>query len=1200
MKIRRIEIQGFKSFADRTSFEFGDGISAIVGPNGCGKSNVVDAIKWVLGDMSPRSLRGKKMQDVIFAGCRTRKALPQAQVTLVMDNEDGLLPTEHTEVSISRRLHRSGESTYLINKQVARLKDIRELFLDTGLGVDGNAIMEQGQIDALLAANPADRRGIFEEAAGISRYKQRRKESAQRLTRTEDNLERLRDVLELEEKRYRSLKAQAGRARRYQELRTQLEKTRVLRAVVGYRAVTRERDALAGQMEAVLGREQEAAERLQRLEQDGAEREVQREQAREAVHAIESRISEAAADERAARDRAAFAAQSIDELGQRAAHARQQAGQARERQAGLEAEQAELATEIEAREAELGEHTTRVEQAEQALSALEMDAARIRDAHDGAKREALAALGRIGEMRNAEAEKRTEAKQADERLRRLTAQQSELKEHRARVESEARELTALTAALETETRERAAALEAAETERANAQRAAEQARVRQAKASETRAEKAARLGLLERLAADREGVDQGAQRILDTLRDVEADEAGFRDGVLGLLAEQLDLPPESAQVLDRLLGHAAGALVVRSHEDALRWIGWLREQEGEGGLGERARFLCLDLVPDVPDDDIHAAETLAVLGELVAPPAIAALVHTAVGGTRVVDSLEEGVRYWRATGQNAVTPRGERVTASGALLGGHTAAGVGLVERGAEIKQLRSAIEALDAEVEAARIAAREAEGTVREMEQRLKHMRAELAERVRDHSRQGEALTRVEQDRERIEKEIAQLGDESTELVGFRDARAEEAATIQRDVDLLEEERQALEEQAEEAARGYLAVDQQRKVASERRMDLRVALSEARNRVESLTARCSRAADEARALVERAATLDAEASELEARVERARVEATEAEALARTRETERSEAGTALLEARKALAALEAAIEKDVGERESLRHAHDRLREELERFRLRENEFRVRIDALVERVRQDHDLDLAEVSSEAAESEEHDLDNLDLDAMEKEVEEIRRRLQALGNVNLNAITELEEVEQHVEFMRTQEQDLLQAKADLEKAIEELDELSTSRFAEAFEVIRENFREIFRRLFGGGRAEIVLEDASNLLETGIDIVARPPGKEQRTISLLSGGERTLTAVALLFAVFKAKPSPFSILDEVDAALDEANVRRLIGLVEEFTDRSQFLIVTHAKSTMEAADVLYGVTMEEAGVSKRVAVRLTDYPEAVSA
>src|SRR5262245_8152940 len=300
MKIRRLEIQGFKSFADRTTFDFGAGISAIVGPNGCGKSNVVDAIKWVLGDMSPSSLRGKKMEDVIFAGARTRKPSGLAEVTLVLDNEDGLLKSEHAEVAITRRLNRAGESDYLINAQPARLQDIRELFLDTGLGIEGNAIMEQGRIDALLTANSQDRRSIFEEAAGVSRYKQRRKEAEQRLERTHENLERLRDVLDLEDKRRRSLKVQAGRARRYQELREELSKQKVLRAVTRYRAIASERDAVQTRMQALLEEEGRAAADLATLETQSKQAEAERTAARDEVQALETKIASAAGDVRAA------------------------------------------------------------------------------------------------------------------------------------------------------------------------------------------------------------------------------------------------------------------------------------------------------------------------------------------------------------------------------------------------------------------------------------------------------------------------------------------------------------------------------------------------------------------------------------------------------------------------------------------------------------------------------------------------------------------------------------------------------------------------------------------------------------------------------------------------------------------------------------------------------------------------------------
>ncbi len=452
MKIRQIQIQGFKSFADRTVFDLDDGISAVVGPNGCGKSNVVDAIKWVLGDMSPRSLRGKRMEDVIFAGSRGRRALPMAEVTLLMDNEDGLLPTEHTEVAISRRLHRTGESEYLMNGTTCRLRDIRELFLDTGLGAEGNSIMEQGQIDALLAANPADRRGIFEEAAGVSRYKQRRKEADQRLRRTRENLDRLRDVLDLEEKRLRSLKNQAARARRYQALREELARKRVLRAVIRYRGIAVEREDIQGRMRTVLEEEAEVAKEITSLDTQAQQAEIEREAARVHAHEVETRITQAVSDARAAHDRVTYAERSIEELRQRIEDAGRKADEARAQVARIRGEIAGL--QEEACEADDGarEQQARVAEVEDALRRLEVEAASIRDAHDGAKREALGALGRIGDARNEEAERRTELRQAQARLTQMAEQRAELQARCGRVDGEARELYALAASLEEEVR----------------------------------------------------------------------------------------------------------------------------------------------------------------------------------------------------------------------------------------------------------------------------------------------------------------------------------------------------------------------------------------------------------------------------------------------------------------------------------------------------------------------------------------------------------------------------------------------------------------------------------------------------------------------------------------------------------------------------------------------------------------------------
>jgi chromosome segregation protein len=1180
MKIRRLEIQGFKSFADRTSFDFDAGISAIVGPNGCGKSNVVDAIKWALGEMSPKSLRGKRMEDVIFAGSRTRKPSALSEVTLVLDNQDGLLKTEHAEVAITRRLNRAGESDYLINAQPARLKDIRELFLDTGLGIDGNAIMEQGRIDALLTADSMDRRGIFEEAAGVSRYKQRRKEAEQKLQRTHENLERLRDVLDLEEKRWRSLKVQAGRARRYQELREELTKNRLLRAVSRYQAIATEREQVQERMRALLAEEAEAVGRLAELDAQAKAAQAAREAARDEVAALEAKIAQSAADARAAEERAGWAGRAADDLRQRVESARRQAAEARQRAEALAVEQRDLDASHAAAQAEAERCAADVAQADAELAQLDRRAAEIRDAHDGAKREALAALGRIAAQRNLETERRAEMRQAEDRLARLAQRHQELEAQRERSGAEARELLDAATRLAEAAHERATALSGAEEARARALKAVEESGRRRAASAEERATKSARLEVLERLNAAREGVEEGARAVLAAVEGAAPDSQGARQGVLGLLADLVEAAGPGAAALDRLLGHAAGAVVVSSRADALRWVEWLKAR----GKHERARFLCLDLVrrdaPALPRE----------VGALGGAEALCALVASVVAGTELVPDLETGIRRWLEGGVNAVTPQGERVTSSGALLAGRDGPALGLVERIAEVRHLRLERTRLAEAVEAAQAEVTRAQQDAAAYEERIRALRRELASLAEDKSRGQEALARVDKAGRELAGQVELVERERAEFETLHADAGAALVTLAAALEALEGERASLEERAEEAGRGYLAVESERKAALERRMELKLAHAQARSQAEAAAERRERARREHAELVERATAQDADAADMTTKIGQAEVDAAEALARVRAAEVERREAADTLVGARERLASSEGEAGVHEQRHVELERRKDDVKERLDASRLEDSEYRVRIESLLDQVRQDQGLDLAAAAAEPGAGAVPE--GVDLDAL---LDDLRRKIEELGNVNLNAIGELEEAEQRVTFLKREEGDLLGAKTSLEQAIVELDALSTTRFAETFEAVREHFRETFRRLFGGGRAEIVLEDASKPLESGVDIVARPPGKEQRTISLLSGGERTLTAVALLFAVFKAKPSPFAILDEVDAALDEANVRRLIGLVREFTDRSQFLVVTHAKTTMEAADVLFGVTMEEAGVSKKVGVRLTEYP-----
>ena len=1195
MKIRRLEIQGFKSFSDRTVFDFGDGITAIVGPNGCGKSNVVDAVKWVLGEMSPKSLRGKRMEDVIFAGSSGRKASGLSEVTLVLDNTDQSLPTERTEVSITRRLYRTGESEYLLNGEAGRLKDVRELFFDTGLGAEGHSIMEQGQIDALLRANSVDRRGIFEEAAGVSRYKQRKKESEAKLLKTSENLERMRDVLDLEEKRLRSLKTQASRARRYRELVEELKAKKVLAAVLRWRTAVAERDALDVSIAEARTKEEAAALDLAGLEAESVRRDEGRDAARTRVHGLEGEIARAAGDARAAEDRIAYVSRTLEDLRARTAAAEAAAVDADAKVVALEPDAVTAdgeAADASARAATLGADAEAVESN---LAALSAEADVLRGTHEGAKRSVLDLLQLISRARNEETERRTEARQAEGRIARLTEQRNELRVRLAKAETETTELQTKALEMDAESTTASDALAAADASRTSHAEAMELADRRRAHLSEERAKRAERLDVLKRLSAAFEGVESGAKHVLE-----EAQKRPDRGGVLGLLADQIEATKDGAHALDRLLGHAAGAVVVRTTDDALSWLDWLKSRGGG-----KARFLALDLAR--ADAPVLPSDVGVVRGEAE----VLRLVASAVGGCVLVPDMAAGIAVWRtsALGTNAVTLAGDRVTASGGLVSGAGASSLGLVERAGEVRRLSDEVRTLAGDVELAAKTAETAREAVRSAEETIRRLRQEITRRGEDRSRHGAALARSEKERAHLVDSTALCESETAELVDVLATAEAAAGRSSMAARALDGDRASAEVSAEEAMAAVATLETRMKAVGERRMQVRLAEADARARADAAAGRAARVRRDAALLAERAVASRAEAHLLRGRIGASEVERTEAEATLRDRDAVRRRDGDLLVEARRDLDVLDRGLAESRTRSSEVAAVHERLRTELDEFRRRETEHRVRIEALVETVKSEHGVDLAQVASElpvtAAGVATPEVSVVGADGvpavgataepttLETAIAEIRTKLEELGNVNLNAIAEMEEADTRVTFLKTAEKDLLDAKAQLEGAIVQLDQLSVTRFTETFEKVREHFRETFRRLFGGGRAEIILENPNDVLESGIDIIARPPGKEPRTIGLLSGGEKTLTAVALLFAVFRAKPSPFAILDEVDAALDEANIRRLVTLLQEFVEQSQFLVVTHSKTTMEAANMLYGVTMEEPGVSKKVAVRLGD-------
>jgi chromosome segregation protein len=1217
MRLNRVEIHGFKSFADRTQLDFTPGLTAVVGPNGCGKSNVIDAIKWALGEQRPSALRGDEMLDVIFKGNGARAARNFAEVSLVFDNSSRSMPVEWTEVVVSRRLFRSGESEYLINRQPVRLKDIRNLFMDTGLGTGAYSIMEQGRIDAVLSADPQDRRRIFEEAAGISRYRARRRESESKLERTQHNLLRLGDVVEELEKQVRSLKQQAGRARSYLVARDRLRRLKSLYYVHRWEELGRQIEALAGEGEALVAGEAGLKLRLAAARQEAG--------------ALQEQLATARAEVDAAADafrQVTSALEALDGrrqgLREREAETQERATVLRARLAGLEialAERTREAGELGARLAALAAEVAGAEAALAGCVAEEASAAETlaaaRSAGEVGRGLALTRAGDLTNWRNRRAE-------AASRLAAATATHTRVSTHSAELRRPLEEHGAVQGVLFQDTRSLEAAqaaagkaLEQKRTEHAAAVGQAERLDARLTELRESLAGSQSRCDALHEMLTRREGVSPGAITLL---------ESGL-PGVDGLVAECLRAPRELSEAVEAALGATAEAVLVRSRADALAALEHL-QHNGSGrvqllprdALRPRSSAAAGVRLLDRVELRSDAAVLEALLGHVRLVPDRAALVACPLDGQTV----------W-------VTPQGELLDERGILRGGRVGGEGGLVTRRAECDALEAAVVALRARLDETGTERTRSEQVVAVSAQRLAEAERALRrletdrERLAEREQHGAARqAALERDLALTERELAAADAER----GTEQVARDEAAARETELDELVAADVAREAEAELARRALEEALQARRHATH---EARLQLSTLTERAQALTGeerQVARAAEERRAdLAHAREQLDesgAQARSLaeeQQRIEQGQAQRAEqrdvaAGALGRAKELA-AEVGTRL----GSINAAVAGCEQELGAASETLGAH----------RLRQQEVSLRRQTLREKVLEELEVDLeqerpalallehpgpAPAAEEGEDAEDlaaepgepgapgdaraHEEpaaagaaapaagDPPDWDAIEAEIEDLRERMGRMSNVNLAAVDELVQVEERLAFLVNQRDDLLAAKATLIDTISRVNKVSRERFIATFEEIREHFRQIFRKLFRGGKADISLAEGEDVLEAGIDIVAAPPGKDARSISLLSGGERTLTAVGLLFALFRAKPSPVCMLDEVDAALDETNIDRFCTVLEDFLGGSQFIVVTHARRTMSYADTLFGITMEEHGVSKAVSLTLQEY------
>jgi len=1189
MRLEKIVLDGFKSFADKTEFAFDAPVTAIVGPNGCGKSNVVDAVKWVLGEQRVKSLRSDQMADVIFSGSSSRKPLGSAEVTLFVSNTTGQLPIEADHVQISRRIYRSGESEYRINGKLCRLKDIRELFMDTGLNIRAYSIIEQGQVEQLISASRTDRRIIFEEAAGISKFKAHKQEALRKLDRTEQNLLRLADILGEVTKRLRSVKLQAGRARNYLEYTQRLKQLQLNYSLVEYaksRTHTKEKsDALEKVQQdfaAVAAEISRNDALMSSIGQRIIETENQINQTDNSLVSVQSKIEQHL-------QRIEFLRTRITELQQRKTAATERAEKLQEQRRLFEADLLNCQNEQSNCERLLEEKNASSERLERQIQEIDAECTSLEaDLED--EKSGIIDIVRItaqlhNEVQSISVYRDNLSSQKDRLTGRADSARSELEkllaenaQHQARLGDIEKVLGELRQNLDSKRKKREdlAGLIEADNKRL-------------AHSKETLSALSGELSVLTDMEARREGLTNAVKNILAN----RCTHAGKFDYVRGILADIVVADVKYATAVEAALEGKTDALVIDNTTRLLEDVEEIEKLDG------RANFICADSIePFVDREDL--SKLSFVKGRLVEfvnyENPSAPLVWKLLGKTLVVESIADASRLasLAGAGYQFVTLKGEFLGADGTVRLGPLCRAAGLISRKSRLRQLQETIAAVAGEIAVLEQQLDRNHQATEHAEKLCKDLRTATYEANTEKMQVNSKLSIIEENIKRLKQEQPVIAGEIGILEEQIARSAEKEYNSKQKLEELDAVNRQRNERIEQLEYEYTQKKRRRQSLMNELTELKIsmgqiceqarALKQTIHSLQDQTQANHGAADTARSEIQTCAEQSDQAKRdilnCESVVSELFVEKDEKQQSSRLLHSEVKE----LLEEQKQTEQL----------LRCKRAEEDEIEQKINGLKIELSQIEVKEQNLIDRVQEELQIDLVEAYKDYTQNE------IDWERIKEEIAELRGKIERLGNVNIDAIDEQQSLEQRHEFLSSQVEDLQKSKAQLQQLINRLNKQSRERFRETFEQIRVQFQQIFRKLFGGGKADIVLDDAEDILEAGIEIIARPPGKETRSISLLSGGEKAMTAISLLFAVFESKPSPFCLLDEVDAALDEANNERFNLLIREFQKHSQFIIITHAKRTMSIADVLFGVTMQMRGVSKKISVKFGQFEEEAAA
>ncbi len=1180
MYLKRLELQGFKSFADKTELEFMPGITSVIGPNGSGKSNISDSIRWVLGEQSMKSLRGAKSLDIIFAGTQNRKSLGFAEASLVFDNEDGSLPIEYTEVTVTRKIYRSGETGYFINKVPCRLKDVLELFMDTGIGKDGYSIIGQGKIDEILSNKSEDRRNIFEEAAGIVKYRTRKQESEKKLEHTKLNLLRINDILAEIEANIEPLKAQAEKAKKYLNLKEELKNIEIglfIYNIEKYKAnleeIVKDEEIYTSQCNEEEGRlerikqlkEQlkteidEITNKIEEMSNIGFESQKEIEMLNSDINVANTRINNN--NENSKRFE-----KEIEELNEKIKELQEEIKQKTQKKENLKQNREKFAKELQEKEEELAKLTEKLSakelEIEQHKQKVEENTDRKYELQSDINTQNINFENDEKRQKQIKNELATHISELDS----ARLQKDDISKQFYEIESKRNKIIK---SLEEIGKQREEANQKIKEYDDEINRLLNEARMKDSK-----------LKFLIETEKEKEGYIKSVKALLKDCNNIK--ELG--KGMHGVLANIIEVPEEYQTAIEMCLGASLQNIVTETEEDAKKLVEHLRKNN----LG-RASFLPITSVKGKKIEKIKGKENgiVGIASDLIKyNPKYEQIILNLLGRTVIVDNMDTAIKVAK---QNAysfriITLDGDVINASGAITGGSvTKKTVNILGRGKEIEKLEKEIENLKSKISKLQKEKEEYEASVESTLQEVAKLEKKLQEIEITYATEKQKVVSIEENITKIEGRVQKLKDEQQTIEKQKEEAVNKKQKIQEEIQQLNEETEKLAKVIQEFA--DLNKDDQ-KYLDNLNFDitnLKISVSsfdESQSSIEEIEERIN--------LDIKTTNQNIENKKLQIeqiKNDNFKLEQVISETTGKIKEIkeEVKNSGTKIEELKQARIDKNQRLQKQEEEISEKFKVIEDLKEQIVKIDVKKTKLEEDINIIINKMWEEYELTPNNVTDYKKP------ENVAL--TQKRVNNLRSDIRNLGSVNVDSIEEYKAMKERYDFMSEQRVDLENTMSKLRKIISEMTVTMKEQFKKQFEKINKNFSEVFQELFGGGNATLKLEDEENILECGIEITVQPPGKKLQNMMLLSGGEKAFTAIALLFAILKINPAPFCVLDEIEAALDDVNVYRFAEYLKKFSKDTQFLVITHRKGTMEVADTVYGVTMEENGISKLLSMKL---------